>query len=154
MATYKVGKGLDDYIAQLGNLAYSARDDCGAAIYEGAKIVADEIHGAIQSAPLGSPKDGKLLEVQRRGLLDGLGIAAMRMDGGYLNVKIGMDGYNALRTKKFPKGQPNALIARALESGTSWSPANPIISRATRSAKAKAEEKMRLVIDERIRTKL
>lgn len=36
------------------------------------------------------------------------------------NVKIGFDGYNNIRSKRWPQGQPNQMVARAIESGTSW----------------------------------
>ena len=91
---------------------------------------------------------------QKEGLLSGLGIAHFRNDGGFINVKIGMDGYNSTRTKQFPNGQPNALIIRSLESGTSFRSRNPVITRATNSAKGAAEAAIQKKMDEEIKKRI
>ena len=43
----------------------------------------------------------------------------MQNDGGFLNVKMGFDGYNSVTTPKYPTGQPNVMVARMFNSGTS-----------------------------------
>lgn len=155
MAKFTVGKGLDDYIALLGNLEFKSEEIVGHSIYEGAKIVADEIRANIESLPVSANKSGRSgrrnpTQVEKDGLLDGLGVAKMRNDNGNFNVKIGMDGYNADITAKYPKGKPNAMVARSIESGTYFMNRNPFISRAVRSAKAAAEEAMKAEIDKQI----
>lgn len=147
---FTVGKGIDKYIKMLGNLENDAPEAMGHAIYEGAKIVADEIHASIQSLPVGEPRQGKVTRPQKAGLLEGLGIASQRNDSGFWNVKIGMDGYNSTVNKHFPKGQPNAMIARSLEKGSSKYPKHPFIAPAVRRSRARAEQKMAMVIDERV----
>ena len=42
MAKWTVGNGITEYIAQLQALDKSAEEQIGAAVYQGAKIVADE----------------------------------------------------------------------------------------------------------------
>ena len=46
MAKFQVGKGLDEYIANLGNLEFRTPEIVGKAIFDGAKIVADQIRAA------------------------------------------------------------------------------------------------------------
>ena len=74
----------------------------------------------------------------------------MENDNGYINTKIGFDGYNATKTKKYPNGQPNALIARSIESGTSKHQKTPFVRPAISKAKAKAEAAMAASVDKDI----
>lgn len=155
MAKFQVGKGIDDYIAQLGNLEFKAPGVCGMAIYQGAKIVADQIKANIEALPVSDNKGGNQgrrnpTQTEKDGLIKGLGIAKKQNDGGYINVKIGMDGYNADVTEKYPKGKPNAMVARSIESGTTFMRRIPFISNGVRAAKAQAEAAMKDEVDKQI----
>ena len=75
----------------------------------------------------------------------------MQDQNGYLNVKIGFDGYNRTKTDQYPQGQPNQLVARGVESGTSWKQKHPFIRPAVTRARKKAEEKMAEVLDYEIK---
>lgn len=154
MAKWIVGHGLDEYLAKLGNLERGSEELCKQAGFEGAAVVANAIKANIQALPLGQPKQGKVTPQQKSGLLDGFGIAPFRNDNGFIHVKIGMDGYNSMTTKKFPNGQPNAMIARSVESGSSFAPKHPFIGPAVSKSKAAAEAKMKLVIEEKIHTQM
>jgi len=149
MAKFYVGKGIDQYIDQLTNLEFSAHEVIGRAIYKGADIVTDAVRANIQKLPKSVCTD-----VQRKGLLDGLGIASMRQDGGEYNVKVGFDGYNGHITKKYPKGHANSMIARAIESGTSFSPKHPYIAPAVRATKEQAEKAMADEINKELTKKM
>lgn len=137
MAKLIVGKGIDKYIADLTALATSSDEMIKRAVYPAAGMVADAVKAGIESIP-----DSMLKPGQREGLRAGLGIARFRDDGGFIHVKIGMDGYNSRVTRKYPKGQPNAMIARAINNGTSFSGKYPFIDRAVSSSRAKAEKMM------------
>ena len=147
MAKFQVGSGIDEYISQLRNLEFSSEDLIGRAIYKGADIVADAIKANIQALPASACTD-----VEKEGLLDGFGIARMQDENGYFNVKVGFDGYNANKTKKWPNGKPNSMIARSIEGGTSWKPKHPFVAPAVNKTKALAEMAMAAEIDKRIRT--
>lgn len=148
-----VGKGLDEYLAKLGNLLNDAPDAIGEATYEGAAIVADEIKKNIEALPTDerpratSGKLNGMKAIQKTGLIHGLGIAKHRIDNGYYNVKIGFDGYNKL-------GQPNAMIARTFEAGNSFTKKTPFVAPAIRSTREIAEKKMQEVIDKRVTQKM
>ena len=154
MAKFQVGTGIDNYITQLGNLEFAAPGLVGQAIFEGAKIVTDQVRAEIEALPTAESKRVAIprdpTQVEKDGLLDGLGIAAKKNDGGYINVKVGMDGYNTDKTKKYPKGKPNAMIARSIESGSTVMKRNAFISRAVNKTKKEAEAAMQKVIEEGI----
>ena len=150
-------KGLEEYELLISRLKKGTEEIAGRAIYAGAAVVADEMRANIQSLPVirgyGTPEDplpGGVTDRQKRGLLAGFGISSLKNNNGYLNVKLGFDGYNSTKTKKYPKGQPNAMIARAIESGSSIRKKRPFIRPAVDKAKKKAIEKGQAVIDERI----
>lgn len=154
MAKMTIGKGMDEYLAKLGNLEFAAPGLVGQAIYEGAKVVADQVRAEIEALPtaeskrVATPRDPT--QVEKDGLLDGLGVAKKKNDSGYINVKIGMDGYNTDKTKKYPQGKPNAMIARSIESGSTVMKRNAFISRAVNKTKKEAEAAMQKVIEEGI----
>lgn len=148
--------GFDDYMAQLEKLTDSIRDTVGEVIYEGAHVIADAVKSNIQSLPVqnGYAKKGELLtgvtSVQKAGLVSGFGVARMRQEGDSYNVKVGFDGYNGQKTKKYPGGQPNSVIARSVCSGTSFRAKNDFVGRAVRSKRSDAEAKMQKKFDEAI----
>lgn len=151
MAKWIVGTGIDNYISDLQNLLYNSEESAKRAVYVGAGIVTDEIRGAINGLPIGQPRQGKVTSAQKAGLLAGLGISSFKVTGSFINVKVGMDGYNSMVTKKYPKGQPNALIARSLESGTSFSPRHAFIGPAVARSQKRAEEAIAKQLEEEIK---
>ena len=147
--------GLTDYELMLSKLEGSTDEMIGKAVYAGAGIVADAIKENIKALPIvrgygteDNPLPGGVTAPQKAGLIDGLGIAPMQNDMGYLNVKIGFDGYNATKTEKYPQGQPNQLVARGVESGTSWKKKKPFIRPAVNSSRNRAEAEMARILDE------
>lgn len=149
--------GIDDYIAQLQKLNTNTDEIIGKAIYAGAGVVADAVKQNIQALPVitgygttEKPLPGGVTSVQKSGLLDGFGISHMQETKGYLNVKLGFDGYNRTKTEKYPQGQPNQLVARGVESGTSWKQKKPFIRPATTRSRKAAETEMKRVLDEEI----
>ena len=142
----QVGKGMDQYLQQLGNLEMIAPQSMGKAIYEGADIVADAIKKGVQSLRVSDEQYAEkvtgIRTIQKQGLIDSLGIAKATTDNGYRNVKIGFDGYNKLTSQKYPQGQPNAMIARSVNNGTYFRTATHFVDRAVRRSKAQAEQAM------------
>ena len=67
-----------------------------------------------------------------------------------MNVKIGFDGYNRVITKKWPLGQPNQMVARSVESGTTWMKKNPFVKRGASKSRRKALEMMRKSVQKSI----
>lgn len=157
MATIQFKKG-NEYILKVAKLeAAVKRDLIGRAVYDGAAVVTDEIRKSLkqvptdegygtESAPARGPK-----KAQKKGLYESLGITSMQDDGtGFLNVKIGFDGYNDIVTKRWPKGQPNQMVARSVESGTTWMQKNEFVKRAVKASRKRATEAMKKAVDKGI----
>lgn len=150
-------KGLDEYTKALSKLELNTRDKvCGKAVYAGTKVVADAVKSAILSIPTdeawgtsSNPTSGPQMR-QKQGLYHSLGIAKMRNDNGFLNVKIGFAGYNEIKTRRWPQGQPNAMVARSIERGTSFMRATPFVKKTVAAAKSGALETMKKSVDESI----
>lgn len=139
-------KNLDKYVSQLEHLSSFTELLIGEAVYDGAEIVADATKTALNGLPVDNrrkvPMRKSINQKQKNALIESFGIAKLQRDKNFYNVKTGFDGYNTIVTDRWPLGQPNVMIARSLESGTSFMPKNPIISKATRNAKKRCEEAM------------
>lgn len=155
--------GLDKYRGQMLALTKQADAIVKMAIYDGADIVADAMRNEIVN--LQEVEDFYLYEKkqvpirgitarQKAGLLAGLGLAKMSERGGMVSTKIGMAGYNSVRTKKYPKGQPNALIARSVLRGTSYRLKDDFTGRAVRKTRAAAEKQMQKTIEQQIEKRM
>ena len=159
MAKWIVGNGLNSYIEYLQKINAVTDEVIGEAVYEMAKVVADSVRSSIQALPtvsneanIATYKKGysRLSDKEKQGLLDGFGISPLQEDSGFVNVKLGFDGYNSVKTKKYPQGQPNALIARVTESGSSYREKTPFMRPAVNASKKQAEAAGRAKFDERI----
>lgn len=167
MATIKAPK-LSEYIRQLELLEDHTDELCKMAVWSGAKVAADAISEAIdditvhslpaeskyyylseEAQAAGEMLDGVTAE-QAKGLKDGLGIAVMAYKGNAWNTKVGFDGYNSVKTKTYPKGQPNALIARSVESGSTVRNKTPFIAPAVEKVKEKAIDAMTVTVEHQI----
>ncbi|MBQ6734847.1 MAG: hypothetical protein IJR00_08060 [Lachnospiraceae bacterium] len=100
---------------------------------------------ASKHAPAGVTK------IEKEGLLEGgpfvkndqgLGLAPIRKDKKFLNTKAGFAGYNKHITAKYDQGHPNAMVARAVESGTSFRRKCPFIAPTVRRFRHEAEDRM------------
>lgn len=157
MATITFKRG-DEYVARISKLAAAKRDELiGGAIYGAANIVADEIREQLDGLPTDEgwgtsdhPVQGPK-KAQKQGLEESLGIASLQDDGGFLNVKIGFDGYNRLQSKRWPNGQPNQMVARSIERGTSWMKGHTFVKKAVAASRTAAVAAMQDTIDKNIK---
>lgn len=145
MAKINVGKGIKEYTKQLTQLYDISRTAIGKTVYEGAHIVWEAIRAEIRALPKASASP-----IEKADLYSSFGVARMQERNDFYNVKLGFDGYNRIKTKKFPSGQPNAMIARSIVSGTSFRQKNDFVGRATRKSSSEAEEKMRAEFDKQL----
>lgn len=154
-------RGLDEYLKKLEALDVSKTSIMKMAVYEGADEVADAVREAVKGLPeikaseavanwrQEVPVDG-ITKAQKDGLLEGLYVARMEEDLDSVYTTIGFDGYNHVKTKKYPKGQPNAMIARAVESGSSARRKTPFVRPAVNRVKERAVQRMADKLDETI----
>ena len=152
--TFKKG---DEYLAKIAKIERNAREEVlGPAIYEGANIVADEIKANLESvptdekwAPRGYVKAGPR-KAELQGLLSSFGIAKLQNTDGFINVKLGFDGYNKIKSNRWPTGQPNQVIGRSIERGTSFMEAHPFVKPAVSATRQRVLAVMQKAIDEQM----
>ena len=153
--TFKAG---DEYALKLSRLSTKSSEIAKKALYSAAAIVTDEVRKNLEALPedkFRHLKDGETFsgvpKSQKKDLLDSLGITPVDTDNkGNWNVKVGFDGYGSNPTKKYTKGVPNPMLARAIESGSSVRIKTPFVRPAVRATKVAASEAMQKVIDQAI----
>lgn len=156
-------KGLKEYAEYLQRIGANSKEICGAGVYAMAEVVTDQIRANLDALPTVTESEALaayrkkqktgLTSAQKKGLQEGLGVSPMENDNGYWNVKVGFDGYNKVKTRKYPNGQPNVMIARATESGSSVREKMPFVRPAVSTSQRSAIEIAKKVIDEEIKKK-
>ena len=155
MATFEF-EGVDDYIAQLQKLYGETDKIVGHAVYNGAKTVMKYVKAGIQSIQTDEgfgTSEHKLAgppSYVKEGLLRNVGIAKARHDGTFFNVKIGFEGYDNVQTARWPQGRPYSMLARSVQSGTSFMAKQPFMRNAETAAKAPCEMVMKETVDAEI----
>lgn len=131
-------RGIDEYSDQISKLGKKAVEISGKVVMAGADPVADAIRGELEKNLQGS-------EYSKGDLLDSFGIAPPGVDSqGNTNTKIGFEGYDR-------EGTPNALKARAMESGTSTQKKRPFVRPAVNRVKARAIDAMGKTLEKEIK---
>ena len=144
---------------QLKKLSGRTEEVAKKAIYAGAKILTDEVRKNLDNLPeeqfrflMEGEKFGGVPPEQKKDLQDSLGVTPIKQDKtGDWNAKIGFDGYGSMPTTKYPKGLPNNLLARSIESGSSVRQKTPFVRPAIRKKKKEVLAEMQAVVDEEIR---
>lgn len=149
-------KGLAEYSAKLNRLSALSRDKViGAAVYDGAAVVADAVREEIQALPVDDSHDKKTKldgpsSETKQALLDHMGVTPMRDDNGFFNVKVGFDGYAGKPTLKYPLGKPVPMLARAVQRGTSFMEGHAFVKSAVRKSRKKSEAAMKQRVEKEI----
>lgn len=143
MARFKVTGQSAQYLIKLEKLYGETEEMIKKAIQAGAGVVADEIRKNME----GLPTKNDWQERQKQGLKDSFGISPIKKDHGEYNAKIGFEGYNDCKTNQYPNGQPNAMIARSWEKGTSYQQRHPFVELAVDKTLTQAQDAMQKVID-------
>lgn len=170
MASIQI-KGLQQVEIMLAKLVANADQATEKALRAGAGIIADRVRRNLEglqedytpdpNAKYHYLKPGEaysgIPRSQKEDLLNALGITPINVsESGVYDVKIGFEspvsgnekGYGSQKTRKYPKGQPLAMIARSVESGTSIQPKQPFVRPAVNATRKKAVDKMQRVIEE------
>lgn len=147
MATWKFSN-LETWTIKIEKCTKNSDKILGNAIYDGAKIVADACKDALWTLPVDDTpyrldmRKG-IRANERIDLIDSMGIAKLQNDNDYLNVKVGFDGYNRYDTA-------NQVIARSIESGTSFLPKFGVLRKATKNSKKACEAAMQARLDQEL----
>ena len=146
-------KGLEEYANRLAALGTESEKAIREAVYAGAAEVADSIKAGLRSIPTSNergtpehPVQG-VTNRQKADLIDAFGLAPIENKDGYVQTKAGFDGYGRTPSKKYPKGLPDALLMRSVESGTSFRKKSPVIRKAVNSSREKSIRAMGESID-------
>ena len=157
-------EGIDNFAEKLEELEIKASSLAKSTLYEGAKVMADEVKRGLQAIPIdiqkyGSRKgyapfihqgsNGRMITGvtprQKQDIINSMGISRMREEGGNVSVRIGFDGYTV-----DGKGENEiaiAMLLRSFESGTSFIKKAPIVRKAFASGRPKVKEAMQKHID-------
>lgn len=170
MAEFKA-KGIDEYISALEKYSDHSEGIIKKAVYKGAGIVAKQVQENIKSLPeeefrFGTPSNPLVgvTKEQKADLLEGFGISkfdTQAFKAGYpvTDVKLGFDGYGSTSTNVFSwdktKGKivkhgqmANVVLARAIESGTTFRKKNAFVRRAVNKARGEATDTMIKTVDD------
>lgn len=159
-------KGVDVYIRQIQALQQSSENMCKAIVYPGAAVLAEKIRAETEALPtisdaeaLGNFRSGQvndaLSESQKAGLVESLGISGIKKDRrGMVQTSVGFTGYNSIKSNRWPNGQPNAMVARSLEKGTSFLKRDRFVERAVKAAREEAIAAMAAEADAYIERKM
>lgn len=151
--------GIDEYAERLGTLWKEDRKIIEKAVYAGAEIVADEIKKGLKEIPIQEGENGLppvgtpekpltgISRKQKEDLINGFGLAPMEDAFGMINTKAGFDGYGSIKTRKYPKGTPNAMLMRSIEGGTTFRKKYPVVRPAVNRARKKAIKVMQDKVD-------
>ena len=147
--------GLNETLKMLESIERNTDEILEDVLREGAMIATDEMRSQISKLRTSDEYEGgngkryaKKSDVQ--GLLDSLGFAPVRFNDSVVDSNVGFDGYNNNKTKKYPKGHANRMVANAINRGTSFMIAQPFINRTKKAAEAKCNEVMQKRLDEEI----
>lgn len=162
----KIGQspGLDAMINKLNSLAANIEEITKRTVYKGAEVVADAIKDSLKTLPIQEGENGlppigteekPLTGVSRKqkgDLIDSMGIAPIQeFMKGITSTKVGWDGYGSVPTKKYPRGVPNNMLMRSVESGSSFRRKHPVVRTAVNAVKGPALEAMEKQCEEEIR---
>lgn len=133
--------GLDEVSAMMGDLSEQTEGILKMAVYDGAHEVFEAVRAEIQALPVserGSKPPRDITPEQKAGLLSGMYGSTIQTKDGAVYEFISFEGYNNQLSEKYPKGQPNILIARSIESGATYMNKRPFVTKAAKTARPKA----------------
>lgn len=155
MATLKTS-GLTEVMKMLEQIGQNTDEIVAKATIAGASVATDEMRKEISNLRTSDQYaggNGKRypLKSDIKGLLDSLGFTPVRFNDSIADVNVGFDGYNSSKSKKYPKGHPNRMVANSINKGTSFLIAQPFINRTKRKAQDACIAKMQEELDKEIK---
>lgn len=147
MAMTMKAEGMEELSEILTKLGEQAEAVASAALYEGAGVMADAFTKAIgeirtEPHPYNRRKGRRFPYPEEVEALNGkVGIAKFQKNGSEVNTVIGIQkdaGYTTVNGRK----KPVAVIARSINSGTSFMKKQPVFRKAARTAQGAAMDAM------------
>lgn len=148
-------KGLTETLKELEKLEQNTDAIVEEAIEAGINIVTDELRSEVSALKTRSDNEapGAMTYPSKsnvKNLLNSLGYTPVKLNDSKYDAKAGFKGMDNHKTKAWPAGHPNAVIASAINHGTSFMQGQPFLNRAAKKAKKKAIEKMDEIITKEI----
>lgn len=116
-------------------------------LYDANKEIYTEVERELSALPEGRHE---LTPEQKQGLINTLYGSKMQNKDGEVYFIISVTGYNEKKTEKYPKGQPNIMILRSLERGTSYLHKHPVMRKSLNRSKKAAVAAMQNTISKEI----
>ncbi len=143
--------GTEELMRMLGKLGDKAQDVGSGALYEGARVVADAYRAAVNSIKTANRKhkEGpqRLPTPAEKAALSNLGISRFRKSTLEVDTLVGAaDGYADVNGKK----KAIRLIARSINSGTSFMRRQPVFRKAQVGSSGAAQDAMVAKADQMI----
>lgn len=143
-------EGVDEFLADLTKVYNDAEIIYKRCAYQGAKVLADEVKKGIEGLKVQNgygtqerPLNGVNGWV-KADLRDGMGVSKIEVEGGKTNVSVGFDGYSTraenVKWLKYWEPVPIQMLARSVESGTSFMRKQPFVRPAINRAKKRIDE--------------
>ncbi len=143
MAWSMSATGLDELGSMLGKLADGAEDVASYSLYEGAAVMAGAFAGAagsIRTEPFTHKKAKRLPSPEEKAAVAGkTGIAKFNKNGTEVDTIVGL-AKNAGYVQLGNKTKPVAVIARSINSGTSFMAKQPVFRKAASTAGGASEQ--------------
>ena len=159
---YITFKNLEEYELKIERLYKRAPGLVKQAVYVGAGVMADAMREALEGLPIEEGRNGlppyaspgpKIKGVskkQKRDLLDSMGLTEITEENGYVSTKLGWDGYGSVPTKQWPRGVPNVMLMRSIESGTRFRKKIPVVRQTVTRSRNLVTRKMAEKVDKLI----
>lgn len=123
-------------------------------VRRGAAVIADAVRLSMSLIPVrekGDASSAGITKQEREHLIKHFGVTPIKRDrDGFLHAKIGWDGYVGRPQKGFTRGFPMPMMARTIESGTSWRDKIPFVRNAVKKYKNLAIDEMQRALDEEL----
>lgn len=149
--------GLDDFAATIQRLGEKAEPAIKAAMYDAAAQLRAAVETEVQNLPTepnrylrDNEKYNVFTETNKADLLAGIYVHKFQQVGDRLETWVSFDGYGSpsTATKKYPQGLPNAMIANAINSGSSVRRKNRFMARAKKAGEPAARAAMQETFEE------
>lgn len=143
-------KGLEDFVDTIRKISGNSEAIIDKALEAGADVVADAVREEIEALPVGKDygtkekKRSTVFPEEKEALSSSFGISKPKTFQGSRNIKVGFGGYSK-------NGKANILIARSINSGTSFSKKFGFFTRGVNRSKSGAKEKVKEVFLEEIK---
>lgn len=134
---------LDEYLSTISKISSRTEAVCKKAVYKGAQVVANQVREELYTVPTDERwgvTDKKKIgptKAEKKDIIGGFGVSPIEKREGQINASVGFEGamYN-------DDGKPIQMLARAVNSGTSFMHKNPFFEKAARKSRSKAKKIM------------